>query len=60
MANNVREFSITLNEFGVVFVAGVLPIHVQIFHYGPFVMNTEQEIREAIQDFQSGKFGHLE
>jgi redox-sensitive bicupin YhaK (pirin superfamily) len=26
---------------------------------GPFVMNTAQEIRQAIADYQSGKMGHL-
>ena len=31
-----------------------------IVQYGPFVMNTEQEIREAIGDFKAGKFGILE
>jgi len=24
---------------------------------GPFVMNTQKQIREAYQDYQSGKFG---
>jgi redox-sensitive bicupin YhaK (pirin superfamily) len=33
------------------------PIAEPIFAYGPFVMNTEQDIRQAIQDYQSGRFG---
>lgn len=28
-------------------------------HYGPFVMNTVDEINEAIDDFNGGKFGSL-
>ena len=27
--------------------------------YGPFVMNTEEEIRQAMRDYDSGKMGHL-
>lgn len=30
-----------------------------IVGYGPFVMNTSQEISQAIVDYQSGKMGHL-
>jgi len=36
------------------------PINESIFAYGPFLMNTKSEIIEAIDDFNSGKFGHLE
>lgn len=35
------------------------PINEPVFGYGPFVMNTEDEIRAAISDYRSGRMGHL-
>jgi hypothetical protein len=35
------------------------PLDEPIFGYGPFVMNTEEEIHKAILDYQSGRMGHL-
>ena len=42
----------------VMFLSGA-PIEEPLVHYGPFVMNTVDEINEAIEDFNSGKFGDL-
>jgi redox-sensitive bicupin YhaK (pirin superfamily) len=35
------------------------PIAEPIVGYGPFVMNTRQEIETAVSDFQRGKFGRM-
>lgn len=36
------------------------PIPDPVVAYGPFVMNSEREILQAMADFNSGKFGYLE
>ena len=47
-----------LSEATVMFLSGA-PIEEPLVHYGPFVMNTVDEINEAIEDFNEGRFGHL-
>jgi hypothetical protein len=40
-----------------VLVLGGLPIREPIEQYGPFVMNTREEIVQAIEDYQQGRLG---
>ena len=40
------------------FLSGT-PINEKISSYGPYVMNTQTEIMEAMRDYQSGKMGFL-
>jgi redox-sensitive bicupin YhaK (pirin superfamily) len=42
-----------------VLMLGGHPIGEPVVHYGPFVMNTKQEIAQAIADYQSGRLGQI-
>jgi redox-sensitive bicupin YhaK (pirin superfamily) len=36
------------------------PFHEPFFAYGPFVMNTREEVEQAYEDMKNGKFGNAE
>lgn len=44
----------------VILILSGQPINEPIVAYGPFLMNTNQEIQQALADYNEGKFGYLE
>jgi redox-sensitive bicupin YhaK (pirin superfamily) len=58
--NDGEIIIVEANENSVLLVMSGEPLGEPIAQYGPFLMNTREEIIEAINDFQSGKYGHLD
>ena len=52
---NPADAKVTLE---VLLIAG-LPLNEPVARYGPFVMNTQAEIRQAIEDYQQGRMGAI-
>lgn len=52
---NPKDAETTLD---VLLIAGV-PLNEPVARYGPFVMNTEAEIRQAFADYQQGRMGAI-
>ena len=57
--NEGTDIEIEATNNAVVLLLSGEPINEPIASYGPFVMNTQEEIYEAIKEFQSGKYGVL-
>ena len=58
--NEGEYFTIEATESSVVLILSGEPQKEPIASYGPFVMNTQEQIREAFDDYNHGKFGTLE
>jgi len=57
--NDGADFTIEALENAVVLVLSGEPINEPIASHGPFVMNTKEELREAFDEFNTGRFGVL-
>ena len=58
--NDGESIQISAHEDSVMLVLSGEPINEPIAQYGPFLMNTWQELEQAIEDVNAGKFGVLE
>ena len=51
--------AIATESGGELLLIGGVPLNEPVARYGPFVMNTTGEIRQAMLDYQSGRFGEI-
>lgn len=58
--NKGTDIQIKAESDAIVLVLSGEPIEENLFSYGPFVMNNRDEILQAYDDFNQGKFGYLE
>lgn len=54
-----EEVSIESESGAELLLIGGVPLNEPIARYGPFVMNTTGEIRQAMFDYQTGRFGEI-
>ena len=54
-----EDFVLEAGSDSIVFVMSGAPLNEPVAGYGPFVMNTPQEIQQAFADYQAGRLGKI-
>ncbi len=57
--NDGGSVTINAHEMSVMLLLSGEPINEPIAQYGPFVMNTQLELQETLEEYKAGKFGVL-
>lgn len=58
--NDGEEINLYANKKSILLVLNGKPLNEPIVGYGPFLMNTKQQIIDAYNDLNAGKFGELD
>jgi redox-sensitive bicupin YhaK (pirin superfamily) len=55
-----NDISIRAHSKSKLLILSGQPIKEPIYHYGPFVLNSKDEVIDAINDYETGKMGYLD
>lgn len=55
-----EAFTVEAAEDAIILLLSGEPLNEPIAQYGPFLMNTREELAKALDDYRTGKFGFLE